>query len=74
MQNGRTAWEIVYNERRKKRLIRMKRSLERDKGDGCFGTHRMIRGKLGDDGGRVSVVRAMDDAGVGGTRSSDRDE
>jgi hypothetical protein len=74
MQNCRTAREIVYNERRKKWLIRVKRSLERDKGDGCFCTHRMIGGKLRDDSGRLSVVRAMDDAGIGGTRNSDRDE
>jgi hypothetical protein len=74
MQNGRTAGEIVHNERRKKWLIRVKRSLERDKGDGCLCTHRVIGGKLGDDGGRLSVVRAIDDAGIGGIRNSYRDE
>src|SRR5260370_22704617 len=74
MQKCRTARGIVYNERRNKWLIEVKRSLERDKGDGCLCPHRVIGGKLGDDGGQVSVVHARDDVRIGGNRNSGRDE
>jgi hypothetical protein len=74
MQNCRTAREIVYNKRRNKWLMEVKRSLERDKGDGCLCTHRVIGGKLGDNGRQVSVVHARNDVRIGGTRNSGRDE